>query len=56
MPRRLRVAFALPGLHKVVRGAETAFEQIARHLAHLGHQVTVFGYRLAQGGSPHRFP
>ncbi|MGD0462545.1 MAG: glycosyltransferase [Tepidisphaeraceae bacterium] len=43
MPRRLRIAFALPGLHRVVRGAETAFEQIAARLALLGHQVTVFG-------------
>jgi glycosyltransferase involved in cell wall biosynthesis len=43
MPRRLRIAFALPGLHRVARGAETAFEQIARRLASLGHHVTVFG-------------
>ncbi|MGA2441892.1 MAG: glycosyltransferase family 4 protein [Tepidisphaeraceae bacterium] len=55
MPRRLRVAFALPGLHKVVRGAETAFEQIARHLARLGHQVTVFGSGLPRAGEPYRF-
>jgi glycosyltransferase involved in cell wall biosynthesis len=55
MPRRLRVAFALPGLHRVVRGAETAFEHIARHLALLGHQVTVFGSGLPRAGEPYRF-
>ncbi len=59
MPRRLRIAFALPGLHRVARGAETALEQIAARLALLGHDVTVFGSgpprrmsRIAMSESP----
>ena len=55
MPRRLRVAFALPGLHRVVRGAETAFEHVARHLARLGHHVTVFGSGFPRAGQPYHF-
>jgi glycosyltransferase involved in cell wall biosynthesis len=55
MPRRLRVAFALPGLHKVARGAETAFEEIARRLARMGHEVTLFGCGQPRAGEPYQF-
>jgi glycosyltransferase involved in cell wall biosynthesis len=46
--RSLRIALALPGIHRVNRGAETALEQIASSLADLGHAVTVYG------SGPHR--
>jgi pseudouridine-5'-phosphate glycosidase len=39
----LRVLFALPGLHKVHRGAERAFESIAVELSRMGQRVTVIG-------------
>ena len=40
----MRILFALPGLHRVRRGAEVAFESIAQHLAlGGGHEVTLFG-------------
>lgn len=40
----LRLLFALPGLHRVHRGAEVAFESVAQHIALQGrHQVTLVG-------------
>jgi hypothetical protein len=33
MPRNLRILFALPGLHRVHRGAEVALEEVARRAA-----------------------
>ena len=40
----MRVLFALPGLHRVVRGAEVALEELARHLACIpGFEVSVIG-------------
>lgn len=40
----MRIAFVLPGLHRVVRGAEVAFESIAEELAGMdGVQVVLFG-------------
>jgi glycosyltransferase involved in cell wall biosynthesis len=40
----LRVLFALPGLHRVVRGAEVAFEEVARCIARIpGFEVTLIG-------------
>lgn len=53
--RRLRVAVALSGLHRVARGAETALESIARELARLGHDVVVFGSGEQRAGEPYRF-
>jgi glycosyltransferase involved in cell wall biosynthesis len=55
MRRSLRIAMALPGLHRVVRGAETALEQIARELARLGHEVTLFGSGQPREGEPYQF-
>lgn len=44
----MRVAFVLPGLHRVCRGAEAAFESVARELAKLDDMtVTLIG-----GGQP----
>ena len=40
----MHILFALPGLHRVERGAEVAFEAIAEHLARTGrHEVTLVG-------------
>ena len=55
MSRSLRIAMALPGLHRVFRGAETAFEQIAPQLALRGHDVTVFGSGRSRPGDPYQF-
>ena len=43
----LRVLFALPGFHRVARGAEAALENVARQLARRGCAVTLVG-----GGEP----
>ena len=52
----LRVLLALPGLHKVTRGAEVAMESIAAELARThGVDVTVIGCGLEKAGSPYRF-
>lgn len=54
--RKLRVAFCLPGLHRVVRGAEVALESIATELARTGeHQVTVIGSGEPRPNDPYRF-
>lgn len=39
----MRIAIALPGIHRVNRGAETAFQSLGAALADRGHQVTLFG-------------
>jgi len=42
--RRCRVAMVLPGLHRVRRGAEVAFESVASELALIpGFEVTLIG-------------
>lgn len=52
----VRVAIALAGLHRVVRGAEVAFENIARGLARTpGFDVTVFGSGPDRAGEPYRY-
>ena len=52
----LRVAFILPGLHRVCRGAEVAFESVASELARLeGTEITLFGSGEARPGDPYRF-
>ena len=50
-----RVLIALPGLHRVVRGAETALEAIGRELARLGHRVTLIGSGEPRREGPYRF-
>lgn len=46
---------ALAGLHRVDRGAEVAFIEIARHLAWSGHHVTLFGSGHQRAEEPYRF-
>lgn len=54
--KRLRVAFVLPGLHRVCRGAEVAFESVASELVRLpGVEVTLFGSGEKRPGNPYRF-
>jgi glycosyltransferase involved in cell wall biosynthesis len=53
---KLRIAFCLPGLHRVVRGAEVAFESVAAALARRGDfDVTLFGSGSSRPGEPYRF-
>ena len=47
----MRLAFALPGFHKVDRGAEVALLAVAQNLALRGHAVTVFGSGQARSGT-----
>lgn len=52
----LRVLFALPGLHRVSRGAEAVFENVARELARRPEfDVTLLGAGEARPGQPYRF-
>jgi glycosyltransferase involved in cell wall biosynthesis len=51
----MRVLFALPGFHKVDRGAEVALIAIATELAHAGHTVTLIGSGQERPGTPYRF-
>jgi len=52
----VRVLFALPGLHRVNRGAETAFESVARALARRpGYAVTLIGSGRPRQSEPYRF-
>lgn len=53
--RPLRVAFALPGFHKVERGAEVALLSVADNLARSGEQVTVFGSGQPRDGKAYTF-
>lgn len=46
---------ALPGLHRVDRGAEVAFVEVARQLAERRHEVTLFGSGEERPGEPYRF-
>jgi glycosyltransferase involved in cell wall biosynthesis len=51
----MRILFALPGLHRVDRGAEVAFIAAASALARGGDDVTLIGSGAARPGSPYRF-
>ena len=52
----LRVLIALPGLHRVVRGAEVALEAIARRVATIeGFAVTLIGSGPERAGSPYQY-
>jgi glycosyltransferase involved in cell wall biosynthesis len=51
----MRVLFALPGLHRVDRGAEIAFIAVARGLAETGDTVTLIGSGRTRGATPYRF-
>jgi NADPH-dependent glutamate synthase beta subunit-like oxidoreductase len=51
----MRVLFALPGLHRIDRGAEIAFISVANELAKAGHQVTLLGSGPPKPGTLYRF-
>lgn len=52
----IRVAIVLPGLHRVRRGAETAFEAVGRELAKLpGFAVTLIGSGPPRPDEPYRY-
>lgn len=52
----MRIAFVLPGLHRVVRGAEVAFESIAYELAQRKDlKIALFGSGEALKESPYDF-
>ncbi|MGF1522582.1 MAG: glycosyltransferase family 4 protein [Leptolyngbyaceae cyanobacterium] len=52
----MRVAFVLPGLHRVNRGAEIAFEAIAIELSQYDNvEVTLFGSGQPREGTPYHF-
>src|SRR5215468_9921349 len=52
----MRIAFVLPGLHRVRRGAEVAFESIAQQIALEGeHEVTLIGSGAEIPRRPYRF-
>ncbi|MCL2645694.1 MAG: glycosyltransferase family 4 protein [Phycisphaerales bacterium] len=56
MPQRLRILFALPGLHRVTRGAEVAFEELGRALSAMSEcEVTLLGSGQERDGEPYRF-
>lgn len=46
---------ALAGLHRVDRGAEVAFIEVARELSRGGHEVTLFGSGEQRPNEPYRF-
>jgi glycosyltransferase involved in cell wall biosynthesis len=52
----LRVLIALPGLHRVTRGAEVALEELARNIAvRPDFAVTLLGTGPARGNEPYRY-
>ena len=56
MTKPLRVAFVLPGLHRVNRGAEVAFESVAGYLARCPEfDVTLIGSGAPRDDHPYRF-
>jgi len=51
----MRILFALPGLHRIDRGAEIAFISVANALARRGHDVVLAGSGRERMGSSYRF-
>ena len=52
----MRIHFVLPGLHRVPRGAEVAFESVAAGIARLGlDEVTLFGSGAPIADRPYQF-
>ena len=51
----MRIAFVLPGFHRVERGAEVALLSVAAELARAGDEVTVIGSGEHREGTPYRF-
>jgi len=54
--KTMRVAFVLPGLHRVCRGAEVAFESVAAELSLISNvEVTLFGSGYEKPNDPYKF-
>jgi glycosyltransferase involved in cell wall biosynthesis len=51
----MKILFALPGLHRLDRGAEVAFISIANELAKSGDTVTLIGSGLYRPGTSYQF-
>jgi glycosyltransferase involved in cell wall biosynthesis len=51
----VKILFALPGLHRVDRGAEIAFLSIASELARGGDEVTLIGSGPDRPGQPYNY-
>lgn len=51
----MRIALALPGLHRVNRGAETAFQALGQALSDRHHEVTLFGTGAPRSDAGYRF-
>ena len=51
----MRILFVIPGLHRVQRGAEVAFESVATELARSGDEVTLIGSGQPDASRPYRF-
>lgn len=52
----MRILFVLPGLHRVHRGAEVAFESVAAEIGRLGlDEVTLVGSGQPIAGRPYQF-
>ena len=51
----MKILFALPGLHRIDRGAEIAFISVARELAKSGDMVTLIGSGQERSGEPYQF-
>lgn len=51
----MRILIALPGLHRLDRGAEIAFISVARELANTGDEVTLIGSGQTRAGDPYKF-
>lgn len=51
----MRILFALPGLHRYARGAETAFISVATELAKMGDSVTLIGSGEDVRSAPYQF-
>src|SRR5262245_4053518 len=52
---RMRILFALPGLHRHDRGAEIAFISIASELARGGDNVTLIGSGQERQNTPYSY-
>ncbi len=51
----MRILFALPGLHRIDRGAEVALLSVANGLARRGHNITVYGMGEPRLGAPYTY-
>lgn len=52
---QVKILFALPGLHRIDRGAEISFMAVASELARMGEDVTLMGAGPVRPGQPYNF-